>query len=160
MRKLLSVALVAILFFASNVRAEPTKLFELNKKMYQEYQALQEFLPKTKDVALGYTMWDSSIITIIQLNAYFSMVGIIDSIGRGVIKEKSVEYLVIWLNDIKRKNEINLRSIAMVKPTEEETSAHAKKLGGYFMELNVQVDNELKRLGLLKNAIRAQQKSE
>lgn len=152
MRKIIYAASVFIILSGFNAFALDGFL-ETRSMISQESIEIKMSLPNSKDAVLLIGMWDSCMVTLTQLDAYFSMLGIFNEIKKEDLTGASVGYLINWLNLIKNTNDLNIKSlIATTKTTEPHTKVHRDKLMGYFGKLNIQITNELNRLSLLKKS--------
>jgi hypothetical protein len=160
MRRIALVLLFLVVFFSANAYALETKILEVRDKIFQEARSIQPLLSKSKDIILMSSMYESCVLAKTQIDAYFFMVGIFN-----VVKEKepiklASDYLVKWLNVIKKTNDVNIQSLNSMKmPIEPTTEMHVKKLKGYFAELNLRITQELKSISDIKNALDVQVKA-
>jgi len=123
----------------------------MRNRIFVKSQEIKALLANSKDVVLLNSMWDSCIMTITQLDAYFYMIGIFNTIKKEDLTDASVNYLINWLNEIKKTNELNIKSLNLVTKTlEPRARVHKEKLTSYFSELNKQINNELSRIPALK----------
>jgi hypothetical protein len=99
-------------------------------------------------------MWDSSIMCVSQTDAYFSMIGIFNTIKKESLTEVAVDYLTSWLTEIKRTNELNIKSLDGVTVTmDANTKPRIEKLKGYFKEMNGQINSELSKISSIKQSL-------
>lgn len=159
MKKII-VAMTVIMFF-SCFTAYPlgTTLLDLRNNIFAESKQVQSLLSGSKDAGLVVSMWDSCIIAVTQLNAYFYMLGIFDKITKNALTDEPLDYLSAWLTEIKKTSDMNLKSLDSYKqPLEEKTKIEKEKLKEYFVELNRQIDVELKKIGTIKKSLRVRPK--
>ena len=149
---LIVLALVAGLSFSAH--AQSTGLMEMRNKLLTESQQIKALFPDTKDVILVSSMVDSCILTASQLDAYFSQLGIFNTIKKDDVTPAAINFLEQWLNGIKNTNDLNIKSLnAVTQNIQAKTKLHLERLTGYFTDLNTQIDQELAQLAALKNAL-------
>lgn len=147
MKKRVVVAALISVFLNLNAYASDSILLSLRGKLFSESQELKASLASTQDVVLVSSMWDSCIITLTQIDAYFSMLGIFNTIKKENASEAAADYLSGWLNEIKRTNDLNIKSLESVSLiADQSTKDHMEKLKSYFFELNTQIAVELKKV--------------
>ena len=146
------LALVAGLSF--NAHAQSTGLMEMRNKLLTESREIKALFSDTKDVILVSSMVDSCILTASQLDAYFSQLGIFNTIKKDDVTPAAINFLEQWLNGIKNTNDLNIKSLnAVTQNIQAKTKLHLERLTGYFTDLNTQIDQELAQLAALKNAL-------
>lgn len=151
---LIVLALVAGPGFNAHAQATATGLMEVRNKVLKESQEVKALLPDTKDVILVSSLVDSCILTISQLDAYFSQLGIFNTIKKDDVTPVAVNFLEQWLNNIKSTNDLNIKSLnAVTQNIQAKTKLHLERLTGYFADLNTQIEQELAQLAALKNAL-------
>lgn len=151
---LIVLALVAGLSFNAYAQATATGLMEVRNKVLKESQEVKALLPDTKDVILVSSLVDSCILTVSQLDAYFSQLGIFNTIKKDDVTPIAVNFLEQWLNNIKSTNDLNIKSLnAVTQNIQAKTKLHLERLTGYFADLNVQIEQELAQLAALKKAL-------
>ena len=156
MKKITFIMLVLFSFFAVTGQAVAfeSKLLDIHNKILEESKKIKEIFTGTKDVILVSTMWDSCIVTITQLEAYFFMVSIFNSINEKDMGEEPVDHLSNWLNKIKKTNEMNINSLNSVShPVSPDTELHMAALKVYYKRLNKEIDEELEKLSVLKKVL-------
>lgn len=145
-------ALVAGLSF--NAYAQATGLMDVRNKVLKESQEIKALFLDTKDVILVSSMVDSCILTTSQLDAYFSQLGIFNTIKKDDVTPAAINFLEQWLNGIKNTNDLNTKSLnAVTQNIQAKTKLHLERLTGYFTDLNTQIDQELAKLAALKNTL-------
>src|SRR3989338_6922481 len=146
------LALVAGLSLSAHAQA--TGLMDIRNKVLKESQEIKALLANTKDVILVSSMVDSCILTTSQLDAYFSQLGIFNTIKKGDVTPAAINFLEQWLNNIKSTNDLNIKSLnAVTQNIQAKTKLHLERLTGYFTDLNTQIDQELAQLAALKQAL-------
>lgn len=155
MKKIIFIILISVIFLNFSIYALDTTLLDMRNKIFEESQELKSLLVNSKDIVLINSMWDSCIMAMSQLDAYFSMLGIFNTIKKEDLTEDAINYLTTWLDGIKKTNELNIKSLdAVTLILEPETKAHIVKLKDYFGKLNNQIDAELDKISLLKKSLK------
>ncbi len=151
MKKSIFIVLAMFVFFSVNSYASESGLFEMRDKISADSKQIKPLLLESKDMVLMSSMWDSCVMTMTQLDAYFYMAGIFNSVKNP--NEATVNYLINWLKIIKSTVELNIKSLAVeTKTLEPKTKVYKEKLKSDFGELIKQIDSELSRVSLLKKA--------
>jgi hypothetical protein len=147
------IILAAILgiFCYLQAYALDTALLDIRKKIFEESKTLKVLLSSTRDVILVNSIWDSSVMAISQIDAYFSMLGIINTIKKDDLSEESLAYLSDWLLQIKMVNDLNIKSLSSLKSVlDNSTKARIANFLGHLAELNAQINIELNKIATLK----------
>ena len=154
MRKIIFIVLT-LSFFCFSAYALDTKIVGMRNKFFEESKAIKTLLADSKDMILLNSMWDSCIMTMTQLDAYFSMVGIFNTIKKETLTEEAINYITNWLEAIKKTNDLNIKSLnAITNPVEPKTKIHMEKLRGYFNDLNNQINTELNKISIIKKSLK------
>ncbi len=156
MKKILWSVLALVIGLSLNAHAQvaATGLMEIRSKILKESQEVKALLPDTKDVILVSSMLDSCVLTTSQLDAYFSQLGIFNTIKKGDVTAAAINFLEQWLNGIKNTNDLNIKSLnAVTQNIHARTQLHLERLTGYFTDLNTQIEQELAQLAALKKAL-------
>ncbi|MDD5255519.1 MAG: hypothetical protein PHR11_05660 [Candidatus Omnitrophica bacterium] len=153
------ILICSVLFLAVAVSAAypaESKLFEVRNKMFDGAQEIKALLvPTSRDAVLLTSMFDSCMIAVSQVDAYFGMLGIFETIEKEQMTRTAVDFLDNWLNQIKKTNEMNLNFLkGITVPLEGPTSAQIGKLTGNLVELNNWVDKELVKLSLIRKSVK------
>ncbi len=154
MKKTMMMILVLVAGLSFNAYAQATGLLDIRDKVLKESREIKALFSDTKDVILVSSMVDSCILTTSQLDAYFSQLGIFNTIKKDDVTPAAVNFLEQWLNGIKNTNDLNIKSLnAVTQNIQAKTKLHLERLTGYFTDLNAQIDLELAKLAALKNAL-------
>jgi len=155
MKRTSLVVLTLVLGLSVNAHAQATGLMEVRNKVLTESREIKALLPATKDVILVSSMVDSCILTTSQLDAYFSMVGIFNTIKDKELAEDPVIYLTKWLEEMKKTNRLNIESLdSIAYKVEPTTKVHIGKLKDYFSHLNNLINGELVRVSALQRSLK------
>lgn len=151
MNKNIFVILALVMFISVSSYAAETGLFETRSKISADSKQIKSLLLKSRDMVLMSSMWDSCLMTMTQLDAYFYMVGIFNSVKNP--GEETINYLINWLKIIRSTSELNIKSLnAETKTLEPKTEVYKERLKTDFGELNKNIDSELSRIFILKKA--------
>lgn len=154
MKKKNLILLALLMFFSVNSYALENSLLEMRNKISLESKQIKALFRESKDIVLMSSMWDSSVMTMMQLDAYFYMIGIFNSVK--IPNEDAANYLINWLKIIKSTTELNIKSLDAVAETlEPKTKVYKERLKNDFSELNKNIDSELNRIFMLEKAVKA-----
>jgi hypothetical protein len=154
MKKIIFIILTLVILSSFKAYAFDNRFLQMRNKIFEESKEIKLLLVKSKDLILLNSMWDSSIMTLTQLDAYFSMVGIFNTVKKEKVNQAAIDYLSNWLNGIKKTNELNVKGLnALTQIFEAKTKVHVEKLKGYYGELNNQINTELEKISYLKKSL-------
>jgi hypothetical protein len=123
--------------------------------MFEESRALKELMPKSTDALMVLSLFDTCLIATTQLDAYFSMIGLFETVKKEDLTPAGIDFILGWLTQIKNTNELNLKSLDSIQPPlEEGTKSHIAKLKAYFVESNLRVTAEAGKLGTIKKSLK------
>ncbi|MBM3255212.1 MAG: hypothetical protein FJZ08_02815 [Candidatus Omnitrophica bacterium] len=87
-----------------------------------------------------------------QLDAYFSMLGIYNAVTNEDAAREAADYIYRWLNEIKRINELNIKSLkSVLQLNEPNINTHMDRLRIYYTDLNSRIDIERKKISILSS---------
>lgn len=153
MKKAIFVLLALGILFSSYVYALDNSFVDIRSKIFEEAKEIKALLTTSKDAILLSSMWDSCLMTIRELDAYFNMLGIFNTIKKQDLSEDAVIFLSRWLSEIKAGSELNIRILTeSAYPTESQAAIHIARLKNYFGELNKKIDSELNIISLLRES--------
>jgi hypothetical protein len=151
MRKTIFIMLVLVFACALRAYSQESTLMTMRNKIFEESKSIKTLLVDSKDFVLLNTLWDSCIVSITQLDAYFYMIGMYNTIKKEKLAKPALDYLIRWLGELKKTNDLNLRSLkTLTKKLDAKTKAHIDTIKTYFSDLNVEVIGELNKLSELK----------
>ncbi|MFA5147386.1 MAG: hypothetical protein WC515_08420 [Candidatus Omnitrophota bacterium] len=154
MRKIAFVTMFLTLFSCFNAyAAEGPTLLELRNEIFDESRAIKLLLPNSrKDLIFMNSMWDSCIATMMQIDAYFNMLGIFNTIKKESVTEDAVKYIADWLNTMKTTNTLTIKNLDAMssKQIENNTRLHVQRMTEFYTGLNKRIDTELKGVLALK----------
>jgi hypothetical protein len=153
MKKLIILTIAAAVLTSGIVFAADNKLTDIRGKILVESQDIRGLLLKTKDVILVNGMWNSCVMSISQLDAYFSQLGIFNTIRKEELTDSAINFLANWLKEIKKTDDLNIESLSSVtQKIEGKTKLHLENLKGDYAQLNSLIDEELVKLDALRKA--------
>jgi len=159
MKKIVVGVLICFILFVPCAYAADNPLVGMRNKIFEEAKQIKSSLVQTQDIVLVNSMWDSCIMTVSQLDAYFSLVGIFNTIKKDNITESAINYLVDWLKQIKMTAELNIKSLnAITNPLEAKTKAQMDTLKRNFSDLNSRIDTELGKHSILLRSLKVKEK--
>ncbi len=159
MKRIIFVVLVLVVVLCFNAYAFETGLIDMRGKLFEESRQIKPLMVLSKNALLVSSMWDSCLIAVTQLDAYFSMVGIFNTIKQKDWSESPFDYLITWLNEIKTTNSLNIKSLSEdFNALEPDVKRHIEKLISYFNELNRRIDSDLAKISTLKKSLTTKQK--
>jgi len=154
MRKIFFLVLSLLLIWSCVAQALETTLVDVRTEIFKNAQGMKTYFATSRDPVLLNSLWDSSVTAVSQLDAYFSMLGIFNTIKKQNQEETQVGYLIRWLQQIKDTAELNIKSLEAIKST---TDARSKvltlKLKDIFNDLKNRVTAELQTVTQLRESI-------
>ncbi|KPK97212.1 MAG: hypothetical protein AMJ95_10155 [Omnitrophica WOR_2 bacterium SM23_72] len=154
MRKIIGVIFL-LLFLNSNAWAMDFKIFDMRNKIFEESKQIKELFAHSQDTITLSSLFDACLLAMSQLDAYFNMLGIFETIEQEDLSDLAVDFVVNWLDEIKRTLDLNLNSLANIpQPLEPKTREHIEKLKFYFRELDDIAELELRKLSLIRKTIK------
>ena len=156
MKKIFPFVLFSVILFTLNSYAQEFPIFEMRNKIFQESKEIVSMIDKTKNPVLITSMWDTCTIVITQIDAYFSMLGVFNSVKKEDQNKKSVDYLLNWLNEMQRTNQLNIKSLNSVRvPLDAMERVRIQRLTDIFLKLSKVIEEELTKLNLIKRSLKA-----
>lgn len=154
MKRVILIALILVIALSFKGYALEIGLLDMRGKIFQESKQIKPLLVSSKNAVLVSSMWDSCLIAVTQLDAYFSMVGIFNTVKQKDWTESSFNYLITWLNEIKSTNSLNIKSLSgALNALEPDVKRHIERLISYFNELNRRIDSDLAKISTLKKSL-------
>jgi hypothetical protein len=135
--------------------AEDMAFQDSRNKLRQESAKLKGMMAGSADPVLLSSMWDSCLLTTTQIDAYYYMMNIFNTINKRRRKEPAVKTLADWLNAIKNTNELTIRSLADTSQAlDNKTKARMDKLRTVYTELNNRVEIEINKVAVVRDSLR------
>lgn len=155
MKKIVFIAAVFILWISFDVYGLNNSFLDIRNKIFEESQEIKSLLPNSKDAILLSSVWDTCLIAMSQLDAYFHMLGIFNTIKEKDLSREAAAELSQWLSEIKRSSELNIKILnESARPVEASTKDHIEKIKSYFGGLNLKIDAELGKISSLDKSIK------
>ncbi|MDP3731817.1 MAG: hypothetical protein Q8R31_02130 [Candidatus Omnitrophota bacterium] len=154
MKKIIFILLLLSLLVNVKAYAIDGQIFDMRNKFFEESKKIKVYLPKSRDTIWLTSLFDSCIMTTMQLDAYVSMLGIFNAIKRENLTPAPIGLLISWINEIKKSNDLNLRILVVsADPIDADTKTHIESLRMYFTDLNKILDAELKKFYILNDSL-------
>lgn len=158
MKKTIFVLLALGILLDFNVYALENSFMDIRSKILEEANEIKAHLAASKDALLLSSMWDSCLMVIRELDAYFYMLGIFNTIKEEDTNEEAVVFLSKWLSEIKAGSELNIRILdETAYPTEAQSATSMARIKNVLGELNRTIDAELDKISLLRKSIQLKQ---
>ena len=159
MKKIILAILICSVFLVNDSYGADTNLLDINKKFIEESINIKNQFADSKDVLITNSLWDSCIMTVEQVRAYFYMLDIFNTIKIENLEDKAVDSLVSCLDQIKDTNQLNIKSLGgFAASVSQETKRSMIKINQYYKELNKQIDLEKAKVMLIKRTIKTKKK--
>jgi len=152
----LSIFILLNIFFSFNAYGLDTKLLDLREKLFGESnQIKQSITPQNRDFVLLSGIFDSCILAVTQIDAYFYLLGVFEFIRKEDLNKNCFNFLLSWLNMMKKTNDLSLKNLNTAGPImEEETKNYIARIKSYFIELDKQIIKEKNRMDILMRSLR------
>lgn len=148
------MALVCVCIAGSAAQAADNGLLEVRDALFEESKKMNLVLPDSADPVMIISLWDTCVVAVTRINAYFYMLGILESSAEQKWSAESVDYLLIWLNETRRTIMVAMRQLGEpAQLNEAATDAHRGRIAGYLVQLDSQLEREIGRVGLLKESL-------
>ena len=142
---------ILFLFLNSCAWGMDFKIFDMRNKIFAESKEIKESLNHSQDTLVLSSLFNASLLTMSQLDAYFNMLGVFETIPSQDLSDIAVDFLTNWLNEIKSTLDLNISSLTGISNSlEPGTKEHVEKVKYYFKQLNAIADEELKKLAIIK----------
>ena len=158
MKKIVILILALSFLISVNGYALKNPLLDMRSRFSEESNSIKLLLKNSRDVILLSTLWDSCFITMTQLDAYFSMVGIFESLKKGNSTDAAINYLLSWLDEIKKASAMNINSLnSAVAALDSPTKIIVERMKINFSDLNKVVGMEINALLKLREGLKTKQ---
>lgn len=155
MKKIIFCVFILIVFLQLNAHSFDTGLLDIRNQIFDESKAMKPLIATSTDSVLLSSMWDSCLISIAHIDAYFFMLGIFNAIKDEDLSEETVGYLVTWLKRIKETNNINIRGFQdIAEITDDRIKIHIRTLKIYFDKLDNLLKSEIDKVNTIKKTVR------
>jgi hypothetical protein len=130
-----------------------SQLRDIRGKVKNELLEIRALMPKNDPILVS-SIYDSCLIAMNQLDAYFNMLAIFNTIDEKAVKAEAVDALTVWLDYIKKMDTININALRdTTKALTPETKACMEKVKALFEELSKEIDSELAKVGIIKRSL-------
>ena len=157
MKRKIFILLVFLALFAKNAYCLDTRLYDLRQKLVVQSQEIKKLINRENAgqyLVLVSSMWDTCFVAITQLDAYFYLLGLFNTIRKGNITGPTIDFLSRWLKQTKETSELNIKGLDGIKlPIEPMIRINMEKLKRYFRELSRQINKELAEIEKLKKSL-------
>ena len=153
-RIILIVLILNILCF--NCYAVDFAIFDLRNKIFGESKDIKSLISNSENPMLISSIWDTCTLVISEIDAYFSMLAIFNSIEKVKQTREATDYLIDWLRGIKKTNELsikNIRNIETVNLAAVE-KMHIERIRNFLIQLQTVIDDEIAKVNLIKSSLR------
>jgi hypothetical protein len=159
MKKIAAIFCSLLILGTSTAWAMDFQIFDMRNKILDESKSIKAIMPRSSDAVVLINLFDTCLITMTKLDAYFSMLTIFETIKNENLTPAAVDALSIWLNDFKRDNEINIRNFNGIAPqVSEDSRTHVIKTMGLFDSLNSKIDIEANKLNVILRSLKVKTK--
>ena len=150
------ITLVALaVFMSSGVFAIENSFLDMRSELFAESKKIKELLGKSKDSVVISSMWDTCLITISQIDAYFNMLGLFNSVPEKYLSQESADYLIKWMTEIRKTNELNIKMLGQTSSiVESATQSRMRVLKDFFLRLNARIDSEVANVNTIKMSMK------
>ncbi len=155
MKKLISGILALIIFLCVNAYTLDTGLLDIRNRIFDESKMIKPMIAASTDSVLLSSMWDSCLISIAHIDAYFFMLGIFNAVKDEDLSEETVDYLITWLKRLKKTNNINIKGLDNIAEiTDDRIKIHIRILKNYFDKLDNLLDTEINKVNTIKKSLK------
>ena len=153
-RIILIVLILNILCF--NCFAVDFAIFDLRNKIFDESKGIKALIAESESPILISTVWDSCTLIISEIDAYFSMLAIFNSVKKEAQTKTAAEYLIDWLRGVKRTNELNIKNIRNIdlEAISPEERRYIKKLRDIFVQLEDVIGEEISKVTIVRASLK------
>ncbi len=154
MKKTIFLILVLILAWLNPLQALETGLIQERNEILKNAQEIKGYFTTSRDPLLLNSMWDSSVMAVSQLDAYFSMLGIFNTIKTEEASADAVRYISNWLKNIEETNDLNIKGLEEIKTTVDARSkVFVLKLKEIYNSLKIKLAQEIQAVTRLQESL-------
>ncbi len=151
MKKIVLFSLSLVLLCVFSAYATDFKIVSMRNQIFNQSGDIKALMSqKSKDNTLLISMFDSCLSAAMQLDAYFSMLGIFESLSNGGVNDEAIRFIASWLNQIKSTNAVSIQNLDVVSQAEPKTKLEINKLKASLVSLSTLIDGELNKFVALK----------
>ena len=157
MKRKIYILLVLLVLVAQNAYALDTKLYNVRQKLFDQSQEIKKLVNRDNAgqyLVLVSSMWDTCFVAITQLDAYFYLLGLFNSIKKDQVTGPAIDFLSRWLNLVQKTSQENITSLGAIKvPIDPMIRINMETLKRSFRELSNQVSKELAEIDKLRKSL-------
>jgi|GEM_PF-986242 len=157
MKKKFFLMLIFLLLFVQSAYCLDTRLYDIRQKLFTQAQEIKKLVNRENAgqyLVLVSSMWDTCFVAITQLDAYFYILGLFNTIKKENVTAPAIDFLSRWLTQAKETSELNIKGLSGIKvPIEPMIRINMVKLERSFKELKSQIDRELAEIAKLRKSL-------
>jgi len=155
MRKAIIALIALTVILSTNAYAIQNSFMDMRTEIVEESKKVKELLGKSKDSIAISSIWDTCLITISQIDAYFNLLGLFNSVPEKYLSQESAEYLIKWMGEIRKTNDLNIKMLGQTATIADGTTQlHMQTLKDYFTRLNTKIESEVININTIKAAMK------
>jgi hypothetical protein len=156
MKKSVFAALVFLMMvsFCNGAFAQESSVLDSKRDFNSEAGIIKLAMQNSKDVILLSSLWDSCILTMNQIDAYVSLLGIFNTIKKEDTTLDSLKYLENWISQMKSTGDLNIKLLTGIIPIEPLSNNYIQKLKAFYTDLNKTLDGELAKVTAIKRTVK------
>ena len=159
MKKIALFLLLAAVLVTFNAYALDFKILNMRNQLFEQSRDIKALMAaKSRDSMVLVSLFNSCLMTVTELDAYFSMLGVFEALSKPGISNDAAKFIVSWLKGIKNTTTLNLDSLGVLLPAEPRTKTEVKKLQDNLTSLSNLVDVELGKFIILMAPVKKQKK--
>lgn len=145
---------IAVLLCTARSFGAELQMLRLRNALLEESKKIQMALADSPDPVLVISLWDTCVVTLTKINAYFYMVGIFEMVEDKDKTEQGVDFLLAWLKELQRTTQVNIRELnTPVEVSEEATTVARSRLSELLARLNTHLDEEIRKVSSLRASV-------
>lgn len=143
------------LLFCLNSYALDIQLLNLREKIFAESTNIKDNISaESKDFVLLSGLFDSCILMVNQIDAYFYLLGVFEFIRKEDLNKNCFNFILSWLNTMKKTNSLSLKNLSTAGPImESQTKTYIENIKNYLLELDKQITREQNRMNILMRSL-------
>ncbi|MCK5160160.1 MAG: hypothetical protein KAQ99_01175 [Candidatus Aureabacteria bacterium] len=154
MKKIIFCVCILVVFLQLDAHSLDTGLLDIRNQIFDESKAIKPLIAASTDSVLLSSMWDSCLISIAHIDAYFFMLAIFNAIKDEDLTEETVGYLTAWLKRVKKTNNINIEGFQNIAEiTDDRIKTHIRVLKNYFDKLDNLLNAEIDKVDTIRRSV-------
>lgn len=153
-RIILIILMLNILCF--NCYAVDFAIFNLRNQIFSESKEIKSLISDSENPIVISSIWDTCTLIISEIDAYFSMLAIFNSVKKEVQTRAGTDYLLDWLRGVKKTNELNIRNIDNIELNTISVAERKliDKIKDLFVQLQTVISEEISKVTIVKKSLR------